>query len=86
VTGEPLRPHFQRQSQSHAIEPRAHRVAAADGSRAPSQKEECSLKYIFGVVFVQKYAPGNSEHHWSMATHQCRERFLVTSRNETIQN
>jgi hypothetical protein len=83
-TAKSLRSQFQRQPQSHAIEPSAHRVMPANGACPPSQQEKGGLEDILGVVLILEYASANCQHHASVATNQCRERLLVTLRDEAV--
>ncbi len=66
-------PGLGRNSQRHAVQPAADRLAATDRVGPTCQDQECRLRRVLGIVLVAQHLPADPQDHRPMAIDQRRE-------------
>ena len=69
----------------HAVQPVAHQLALADGSRLTSQDQEGGLEGVLGVLLVAEHAPAHPQHHRPVPLHEAGEGAVVPVGGEVVQ-
>src|SRR5262249_47619183 len=76
---------FSRRAIGHSIQPTAHRLALADGSRLANQHEKRGLKGVFDGLFIREDAAAHPEDHRAKALDQGFKGDLIPIEGETLQ-
>jgi hypothetical protein len=81
----PLLPCPSRQAIGDAVEPATHRLAFSDRAGFSSEKQKRCLEDVLRILFLPQEAPGQAQHHGSMALQEKGERALLPLRDKPFE-